>query len=597
MQAFLIFSMLLSWVMGINPPAVNSNSFSFVVLGDRTGSVDQPVFEQILAQIKALSPDFIFNIGDLIEGYTSAVDSINQEWNFVLTKLGELKEKFFFTPGNHDIWDSLSKAIYLKLTGYPNTYYNFSIGKNHFIILDNSLQERGDKFDTTQLNWLTKALAAIKKSDKIFCFMHKSFWKEAYLNNTPDTLHKLFVKYGVDYVFSGHDHYYCQLNWDGITYIQVGPSGSRYKIYKKEEYGAFQNFVYVLVKSNDVEIKVIKPDGQKLSCDIVTLDDIKTLERIENTVTITPISLDDFDIEYSTGTTAVSKEIEVVIDNITKFPLNSFGRWYVQRPNWNILPQETTVFIPAQSSMSYRYRWQLVNESLYPLPHFQINYPYGQLGNKTYKVTKLLPLQRNTQCVFTAEKIKVDGVLTEKIWQKLRPIRIFGASDGDVSKTDPWQVYFAYDQDYIYIAAKLTDWEPDRIVSIINRRDDKVYNDDHVNIILKPTPAEQDTYYQFFVNASGIVMDRKCYLVGKDSKKELNWNSNIVAKTHRINSKGFKGWTLEAKIPLKDLTAQTPTIWGFNLARFQKRKEQVSIYSVPFEHNPKTFATLYFIPK
>ncbi|MDW7987188.1 MAG: hypothetical protein RMJ65_00525, partial [candidate division WOR-3 bacterium] len=411
----------------------------------------------------------------------------------------------------------------------------------------------------------------------VFCFMHKSFWKDAYINNKPDTLHKLFVKYGVDYVFSGHDHFYCQLIWDGITYTQVGPSGSRYKQYKKEEYGAFQNFVLVTVKNNDVIIKVIKPDGSVLNSDIVTLPDIKELEKIEQSLQI--VQNED--------------TVEVLINNITDFSFNSRGKWEFNPKNWTIVPQETVVLIPPHGNKSFKFHWQTANESVYPLPRFSIFYPYSKLGTKTYKVEKLFPVHRQAQCSKVSGVIKIDGQLNEKVWQK-KSINIFGSSEGNVSNTDPWWVSFAYDKDNLYIGAILYDIKPDSISTKITERDDKVYNDDHINIILQPH-VTQDTYYQFFINARGTVMDRKCYMIGKDSKKEFKWNSNIIVQTRIVKSKDFNGWILEAALPLKDITFKVPQTWGFNIARFQKRKEEVSVFSVPFEHNPKTFATLKFI--
>lgn len=578
----------------INLNKINHKNFSFAVLGDRTGISNQEIFEQILTTIKSMKTDFVINVGDLIEGYTNFETIINNEWDSIFDNLGTLKEQFYFTAGNHDIWDSLSYQVYLNRTGYQKPYYTFSIGKNHFIVLDNSRQDKVEKPDSIQLAWLHSALSKYKKNDNFFCFMHKSFWKDAYINNKPDTFHKLFVKYGVDYVFSGHDHFYCQLEWDGITYTQVGPSGSRYKMYRKQEFGAFQNFVVVSVNNNNVEIKVIKPDGKVLNSDIVTLQEIQELEKIEKSVKIAKIAVSYIPDGANVGITKDTDEIEVIVDNINTFPLNSIGKWDLGSGNWNITPPQTMISIPVQTSRSYRFDWQTLSETIYPLPKFTITYPYSLTGNKTYQVEKLFPIHVQAQCLWSSQPIKIDGKLCEKIWHKAKPLYIFGSSDGARSSTDPWQVSFAYDDNYIYLAAKMTDYEIRQLASTITKRDERVYDDDHLNIVLQPTVVS-DTYYQFFINANGVVMDRACYMLGKDSKKDVKWNSNIIAKGQIENSKSFQGWTLEIAIPFKDFTQELPTQWGFNLVRFQKRKETVSIYSVPFEHNPKTFAILNFI--
>ncbi|MEO0092597.1 MAG: metallophosphoesterase [candidate division WOR-3 bacterium] len=569
---------------------INPKDFTFAILGDRTGSAEQKIFAQVLFAIDSINPDFAINVGDLIEGYTQNETTINLEWDSIFSNLGKLKEKFYFTPGNHDIWDSLSYQIYLNRIGYQKPYYTFSIGKIHFIVLDNSRQEKVNEIDTVQLSWLVSKLTKFNKKDIIFCFMHKSFWKDAFLNNKPDTLHKLFVKYGVDYVFSGHDHFYCQLNWDGVTYTQLGPSGSRYKIYRKEELGAFQNFGFVSVKDNKVNLKVIKVEQDtetskfittQLSPDVVTMRDIQEIKKLEQAIQITPFEV------------SKTNSILVKVTNINETPIKTQCEWIVENNDWTISPIQQIFEVSGNNYLQYEFSADIKSDSIYPLPQIKLLYPYAQ-GKKLYPVERLLPIKLSASCIRTPRQINLDGKLTELIWQESKPIYTFGSSDGKISATDPWQVIFAYDNNYIYIGTKMWDDEIEKISTTIKERDEKVYNDDHLNFILQPN-VKGDTYYQFFVNANGVVMDRKCYLIGNDSKKDAKWNCNIIAKGQIVKTKSFKGWTLEIAIPLKDLTQEIPKEWGFNLVRFQKRKDAVSIYSVPFEHNPKTFASLKFV--
>ena len=563
------------------PSKINSKNFTFAVLGDRTAGAEQPIFEQIIGTIKSLNPNLIINVGDLIEGYSKIEATLMNEWDSVFTDLGDLKEKFLFAAGNHDASDSLSKAIYLSRIGYKKPYYSFSIGKNRFVILDNSQQEKADKPDATEMQWLVSELSKYKKSDNIMCFMHRSFWFNARDNNKPDTLHKLFVKYGVDYVFSGHDHDYVKMVWDGITYTMVGPSGSRYKVFRKEEFGAFQNFLLVSVKNDKVQIRIIRPDGSELPADYVTYDDIKQLESIEQSINITPVVVSKADSVF------------VTIKNISDLPISTSCNWWVENKAWHITPDSRAIIIPAQKTYTYDFRSVVDNESIYPLPQFNISYPY-EANQKSYKYKKMLPIKLNADCRKINKTITIDGRLNEKIWQNITPIHIFGSGDGDVSETDPWEVYFVYDENNLYIAARMTDYEPDKISMTITQRDDKVYNDDHINIILQPKVAS-DTYYQFFINANGVVLDRACYMIGKDSRKDAKWNSEINVKAQITSGEKFTGWTIEMALPLKQFGVTDFSPWGFNLVRYETRMDKVSIYSVPFEHNPKTFATVNFV--
>ncbi len=584
----------------IDNPQANPKSFTFAVLGDRTGSAEQEIFEQVIGTIKSMNPDFVINIGDLIEGYTQNVDTLNSQWDMIFTNFGELKEKFFFTAGNHDAIDSTSARVYLSRINYKKPYYSFSLGKNHFIVLDNSQQEKVNMPDLVQVQWLDSELGKYKKSDNVFCFMHRSFWKNAYTNNKPDTFHKLFIKYGVDYVFSGHDHFYCQLKWDGITYTQVGPSGSRLKVYFNEAYGAFQNFASVSVKNNKVEIKVLRPDATELSSDYVTFNNIQELQKIEQAVEISQMGITTSRISFGGGldseTTVYLDTIEVKIDNLFDFQVNTIGKWDLNSEHWLITPPECMIYILPKGSRSYKFHWRIENESIYPLPQFSCSYPYA-MGKKSYNIERTLPIHLSAECHKTNNVIKIDGKLDEKIWQNTKPISIFGSSEGRVSETDPWQVHFAYDNLNLYIAVKMTDYEPDKIMTEIKNKDEKVYQDDHFNIVITPQ-INSGTYYQFFINSNGVVMDRICKMEGKDSKKDTKWNSNIEVKGRVEISKKFSGWILEMAIPYTDLDVFYPLgdglLWGFNLVRYQTRTDKVSIYSIPFEHNPKTFATLNF---
>src|SRR5215471_17242593 len=53
----------------------------FAILGDRTGSVQPGVYEQVWREVAAAKPEFVVTVGDLIEGSNDA--SADQEWRAV----------------------------------------------------------------------------------------------------------------------------------------------------------------------------------------------------------------------------------------------------------------------------------------------------------------------------------------------------------------------------------------------------------------------------------------------------------------------------------------------------------------------------------
>ena len=69
-----------------NDPA----EFQFAIIGDRTGGANvQDTFKLAMGQLNLLQPEFVINVGDMIEGYTR-----NKERNgFVLTQTGTPADK------------------------------------------------------------------------------------------------------------------------------------------------------------------------------------------------------------------------------------------------------------------------------------------------------------------------------------------------------------------------------------------------------------------------------------------------------------------------------------------------------------------------
>jgi hypothetical protein len=60
-----------------NDPA----EFQFAIIGDRTGGANvQETFKLALAQLNFLQPEFVINVGDIIEGYTKDKAELHAHW-------------------------------------------------------------------------------------------------------------------------------------------------------------------------------------------------------------------------------------------------------------------------------------------------------------------------------------------------------------------------------------------------------------------------------------------------------------------------------------------------------------------------------------
>jgi len=248
------------------------NNFHFSILGDRTGGATADIYEQIWREIDLLHPDFVINVGDTIEGGSDAV--IEQQWR----EVGVIFQRYrhyplYFTPGNHDVFSETSARLYQRVTGRP-LCYSFDYQQAHFIVLDNS---RSLELSEEQLQFLQQDLAAHQNNDPKFVFFHKPYWiVPLKFGSGRFRLHELALRYGVDYIISGHGHQLVKMERDGIVYLEVGSSGASIekglRLGQGFREGWFFHHVWVSVKGNKafVTIKEVGPphgQGRMFSLD------------------------------------------------------------------------------------------------------------------------------------------------------------------------------------------------------------------------------------------------------------------------------------------------------------------------------------------
>ena len=110
--------------------------------------------------------------------------------------------------------------------------------------------------------------------------------------------------------------------------------------------------------------------------------------------------------------------------------------------------------------------------------------------------------------VKTTERIKVDGLLNESIWQ--RPgFSDFKQREPDQGApgTEKSETWIAYDDEALYIAAKLYDSNADSIVARLVRRD-FVYGDPSDGFLVYLDPYhDKMTGNLFYVSAAGTKAD------------------------------------------------------------------------------------------
>lgn len=177
--------------------------------------------------------------------------------------------------------------------------------------------------------------------------------------------------------------------------------------------------------------------------------------------------------------------------------------------------------------------------------------------------------------VRTNEQIRIDGKLTEGIWN--RPGFTGLEQQEPVQGEKPSQrseVWFAYDDAALYFAAKYYDNNPDSIMARLVRRD-YIWGDPSDGCVLYlDSYRDKRNGYFFYVSAAGTLADG---LIENDTKQpnDLTWD----AVWEGVPSIDSEGWSIEMKIPYSQLRFKDePTqVWGVDVERFISRTAETDM--------------------
>lgn len=168
------------------------------------------------------------------------------------------------------------------------------------------------------------------------------------------------------------------------------------------------------------------------------------------------------------------------------------------------------------------------------------------------------------------ENIVIDGKINETSWESADIATDFIMFEPDNGKSihenKKTEVKVLYNNDAIYIAAKLYDNEPRKIQKEITNRD--VFGvSDHFSVFINGfNDGQQD--FRFFVSASGVQMDCLATEDYEDFSWDAIWDSKVLLTDF--------GWVVEMKIPYAALrfSKSEKQTWGLNFMREIKRDVQ-----------------------
>ena len=161
----------------------------------------------------------------------------------------------------------------------------------------------------------------------------------------------------------------------------------------------------------------------------------------------------------------------------------------------------------------------------------------------------------------------VDGKLGDPAWSQAAVIDDFvqvGPDEG-AKPTEKTEIYLLYDDNALYIGARMYDREPSRISASILKQHTGLRNDDRLAVIVDPFDTHRGAY-RFELNPNGVRVDS---LYKRTGGFDTNWATIWQGEAH-IDG---KGWTAEMAIPFKSLSFDPRNgIWAMNFGRAIRRK-------------------------
>ena len=191
-------------------------------------------------------------------------------------------------------------------------------------------------------------------------------------------------------------------------------------------------------------------------------------------------------------------------------------------------------------------------------------------------VTQVLPssaqlFKKTLNAATTNEKMVLDGVLSESIWQKADKATNFIQFRPEPGKPSVrrTEVSILYDNDAVYVGAMMYDDRPDSILKQLSARDDDGGNTDEFGVTFDTYMDDQNAA-TFAVTAAGVQVDAIVKFGSGNTAWNAAWYSNVAITD--------KGWSVEMKIPYSALRfpKKEVQLWGINFFRNIRRYRETS---------------------
>jgi len=244
----------------------------FAVIGDMgTGKAAQYEVGALMQKSRGTFPfDFVITLGDNIYGGNSAKDYRNK-FELPYKTMLDSGVLFYASLGNHD---SPTQRDYKAFNMGGRQYYTYTKGRTQFFALDSSYMS------PEQLSWLVKELQASDADWKVCYFHHPLYSSGASHGSAVElrlVLEPILIKYGVQVVFAGHEHFYERLKpQHGISYFIAGGAGQLRKGDLKTNtgltalgYDRDRSFMIVAIVDDTLTFETLSRTGQRVDAGVI----------------------------------------------------------------------------------------------------------------------------------------------------------------------------------------------------------------------------------------------------------------------------------------------------------------------------------------
>jgi len=248
------------------------DSLKFAIIGDSgTGSKTQySVADKLVASRAKFPYQFILMMGDNLYIGSDEKD-FKKAFETPYKPLLDAGIKFYAALGNHD---NPNERFYKGFNMNGERFYTFKPkpGVRIFALDSNYM-------DKSQLDWLDKELAA-SGSDWKICFFHHPLYSSGGAHGSDlqlrTLLEPMFLKYGVDAVFAGHEHFYERIKpQKGIYYFTSGGAAKlregdvKSTAITAKKFDTGYHFMLIELVKDELHFQVISGEGKTVDSGVL----------------------------------------------------------------------------------------------------------------------------------------------------------------------------------------------------------------------------------------------------------------------------------------------------------------------------------------